>query len=663
MEPIRQTEGAQPAPRPSGPAGDGWAQIQPAPEPSGPPAAGSGGGAGAPGRFARLAGGIGRHKKALILLGAALLGAAGLAAWRIAGSRAARPDGQPADGVRFVRTVTLEKTSLQNTVSASGTVESANVSTVTTPLSYTVKTVEVQVGDEVQAGDVICTLDTEELERQIAKREEAAARAAERAQKTLDEAQAGYDEAVRQQADAEAAHASAEAGYRAAWGALNAAADKISHFTAAYEEAYAALQTALGRYNETYSTALETAAGALAQATARREQAEAALQAALAQQAADGAAPGEGQAAELEALRLALEAAQAEEAAAQAALDAAGDGAAGAKAAYEQAQQNERAAADALSEAKRACGYDALEAEKNARTQALEAAANALDSAAARVENAQKALDEARAARSEAGEDDELEQLRQTLADCVLTAKTSGTVTGLDATVGSKCSGAVATIQDTGALKVAFTLAEYDVGNVAVGMSARITSDATSQPVDGRLTQVSPTTAASAGSGSAGGSGSSGFSAEVTVTGDAAGLRIGMNAKVEIIQSTAEDVFVVPYDAVAQAEDGSRYVLVRTGGEGADAGFEPVTVTTGAENDYYIEIRGETLREGMVVRASALEESDETAEEDGEAAVFGPGISITAGEAPAGPGGFAPADGGQPAGGMGGGMGGPGGMG
>ena len=37
-----------------------------------------------------------------------------------------------------------------------------------------------------------------------------------------------------------------------------------------------------------------------------------------------------------------------------------------------------------------------------------------------------------------------------------------------------------------------------------------------------------------------------------------------------------------------------------------------MTVTTGAENDYYIEIRGDALTEGMEVRSSATDDSTET---------------------------------------------------
>ena len=69
----------------------------------------------------------------------------------------------------YIRTTTLAKGNLDNSISATGTVESAEVSNVTTALSYTVKSISVAVGDMVKTGDIICTLDTDELEEQIEK--------------------------------------------------------------------------------------------------------------------------------------------------------------------------------------------------------------------------------------------------------------------------------------------------------------------------------------------------------------------------------------------------------------------------------------------------------------------------------------------------------------
>lgn len=228
--------------------------------------------------------------------------------------------------------------------------------------------------------------------------------------------------------------------------------------------------------------------------------------------------------------------------------------------------------------------------------------------------------------------------------------------------MGSICSDTVATIQDTNALKIAVTIQEYDVPNVSIGMKARITSDATDGEISGTLTQISPTaTAATGGQSSSSSSGT--FSAEVSVDGASSGLLIGMNANVEIVQSTTDNVFVVPYDAVGTEDDGTKYVMVKTGGDGADATFEKVTVTTGAENDYYIEISGDALSEGMEVRSSASDDSTETVDAGnmmGQGGfAFSAGGDMPSGGGQGGPGGGQGGPSGGPGGGQGGG---PGGM-
>ena len=76
-------------------------------------------------------------------------------------------------------------------------------------------------------------------------------------------------------------------------------------------------------------------------------------------------------------------------------------------------------------------------------------------------------------------------------------------------------------------------------------------------------------------------------------------------AKVEIVISTKDNVFTVPRDAVGTNDDGSTYVLRKTGGEGVDMTFEQVAVTEGDTNDYYVEITGSDLNEGDVIRATA----------------------------------------------------------
>ena len=491
--------------------------------------------------FGRLGGWFKQHKKFTALLVVLALAAAIVLRFL--------PQKGAAQGstVSFVRTTTLQKTSLENSVSTTGTVESANVSTVTTDLKYTVKSVNVQVGDTVQAGDVICTLDTEDLEKQIERAKESLTDQTEQTQEAYDKALKSYNEAKKDYDDAVTAATDAEDDYYDSWDDLNAAVNQVSALQADYDSKQSQLSSMLTEYNEAVSTYGVDSA----EATAAKDH-------------------------------------------------------------YERFKNGDaKDAQTALENAQMTTGYQSLVQAKDQAVAAWEQAKTAKEQAEKQLETASESLDTAKKNLDKSGSSDTLEDLQEQLTKCTLTAETSGTVTSLNATVGSICSDTVATIQDTNALKIAVTIQEYDVPNVSIGMKARITSDATDGEISGTLTQISPTaTAATGGQSSSSSSGT--FSAEVSVDGASSGLLIGMNANVEIVQSTTDNVFVVPYDAVGTEDDGTKYVMVKTGGDGADATFEKVTVTTGAENDYYIEISGDALSEGMEVRSSASDDSTET---------------------------------------------------
>ncbi len=64
-------------------------------------------------------------------------------------------------------TALLVRTDLQDSVSATGTVESANSMTVYSTMAYTVQQVLVKVGDKVEAGQLLCKLDGQSIQDQI----------------------------------------------------------------------------------------------------------------------------------------------------------------------------------------------------------------------------------------------------------------------------------------------------------------------------------------------------------------------------------------------------------------------------------------------------------------------------------------------------------------
>ena len=356
----------------------------------------------------------------------------------------------------YVRTVTLSKGSLQNTVTASGAISSQNTSNVTTTLKYTVKSIDVSVGDTVAAGDTIVTLDTEELEKQIARKQESDADSLEELQKNVQDAQWAKDDA----------------------------------------------------WNDYYE--------------------------ACELQYTDGT-------------------------------------------------------------------YDSSKGDKC--TQAY----RSFNTVNARLMEAQQKL-------SDGVTDYDLDDLKTDLANCTLKAETSGTVTAINATVGSAASGTVAVISDINSLQVEISVDEYDIQSIEKDMTAIITSDAVDKTYSGKVKTVSPV-ATTSGSTQGGSSTSSGFAVTVTIDDADDSLLIGMNVKVQIVISSEENVYTVPIDAVGKDDSGNSVIYVKN----SSGEFEAVKVTVGGSNDYYTSISGDTLQEGMVVRASADESAAAVATSDTQA--------------------------------------------
>ena len=527
----------------------------------------------------------------------------------------------PASTYQFVRTTTLQKSSLTDSVSVNGTVKSGSEASVTVADSaknYKVSEVRVTVGDKVKKGDVIAVLDTQDLQEQITSARQSYA-------DSVQSAQTSYDRAVQDLNTSTVQHennlidlqdkiSKADKDLESAKSDLEDAEDNEDDAEDAYDAAKASYDTIQAAYDSaaasisTYTQAKSNAADTLSKAQKALNNAQSAL----------NAEP------ESEDKKQAVQTAQANVTAAQKSYETADT-------ALTDAQKNCSVTEQGL------YGFEAIE-------KALSDAENTKEQAKTAYENAQKAVDSAKTAVDNAQQQvqsahnsydqeknyssltnkvqnvedsatkleqtsrtpDSLKDLQGTLDECTLKATMDGTITGLNATVGSVCSGTVATIQNTSALVVEVTIPASSVSKLSTGMVCRITSDATGDhEIEGTLTQIDPV-ANDQGT----------FGAKVTVSGEDTGLLIGISAKVEIVISEKQGVFSVPRDAVGTAEDGSSYVLRKTGGEGVNSTFEEVTVTTGEGNDYYIEISGEELSEGDVIRSSAdLTQGIETAGE------------------------------------------------
>ncbi len=506
-----------------------------------------------------------KHKKPIIALGVvAALGVAGFF-----GIRAYEQKQKEAETpvYEFIRTVTLEKGSLEDVVTCTGTVASGNTSTVTysSGMGYSVpkvKEVNVAVGDLVNEGDVIVTLDTESIQKSIDDE-------IERMNKTRDKAKEAYDDAVEAYEDANDAYEDyeddyydAKREYNSAKSDYNTAKNSIASFQAAYNTALSEYEAAGKAYNRVMKTVPDILKPKKQSEETEEDEGQQNLE-------------------EIPSLQIEEELEVSPEE--QEALNK-----------YLKATQDLTEASELLERAKANCNYTYYEEMYNAKKKIFDAMESPLDQLEMKLKSAEKARDSAKEAYEDSLESsDILEDLYEDLDECSLKAETSGKVTALNVSVGDTPAGVIATIQDTDSLIIKITIAEADINDVSLGMTCHITSDATEGNIRGRLTQIDPVS-------SQGGV----FGAEVTVLDENTGLLVGMNASVDIVLSSTDNCFTVPYDAVGTDENGS-FIYRSTGGEGVNMIFEQVYVTTGEQNDYYIEISGANLKEGDIIRASA----------------------------------------------------------
>jgi HlyD family secretion protein len=93
---------------------------------------------------------------------------------------------------------TLKKTTIQDTISVTGTVQSDDSTNVYTTLTLPVEKINVDVGDVVKKGDVLAILDTSGLQKDVEQQQYATKDANDSASLALQKAQSDYDNAVYQ---------------------------------------------------------------------------------------------------------------------------------------------------------------------------------------------------------------------------------------------------------------------------------------------------------------------------------------------------------------------------------------------------------------------------------------------------------------------------------
>ena len=195
-----------------------------------------------------------------------------------------------------------------------------------------------------------------------------------------------------------------------------------------------------------------------------------------------------------------------------------------------------------------------------------------------------------------------LENAQDRLDDYMVTSPITGTVVektvkaGDNVGTGSNSNNTLCIIYDLSYLQMTLNIDELDIDNVEVGQVVNITSDAKEgQTFTGVVTKVSVVGTTSGGT----------TTYPVTVRiDDTDGLRPGMNVDAEIVLSSADGVLAIPSLAVNRGDT----VLVTSDSpsaanaleQEAPEGYAYVQVTTGISDDSYIEITS-GLQEGDAV--------------------------------------------------------------
>lgn len=183
------------------------------------------------------------------------------------------------------------------------------------------------------------------------------------------------------------------------------------------------------------------------------------------------------------------------------------------------------------------------------------------------------------------------------IADCTVYAPISGLVTSVNCKAGDIYSGAaIITIENTSVYDVETYISEYDIGKIKVGQEVVIKTNGTGDlELDGIVKSIAPRATASTNGVT--------YKVVVQINTECDGLRLDMTAKLSIILNKAENVVTVPYESVQYEEDGRAYVEISKGKDEATGITlkEKVYVTTGVESAYYVEITTGAISEGSEV--------------------------------------------------------------
>jgi len=413
-------------------------------------------------------------------------------------------------------TDTIERRTLVSSISATGNITSSEIKNIATTLTgMQIKTVNVEVGDVIYVGDVICTFDTKNIQESLNSAQRDLDRLNEQGNIGILNARRNLSDAINARDTMNGAKAeldSAVYNFNVANAILDSKQTELLNKT--IEEAMLKVISDANPGDTVAETNYETA-------KAEREQLE---------------------------------------------IEVAG----------------EQAKVDGLA---------LIRNSKQAIYEKLAGASSAVESAESAVRSA-----ELSAGTSGSAYETQIRNYKEQLGKGRLTATTSGVVTAVNVSSGDIYMGSpIATIEGDEDFIIEAEIDQYDISDIKTGMKVFIKTDATrKEELQGVVTYTAPkATAVSPMQASSGGVT---YTVKIAISTPNERLRLGMTARLSIVTDSKEDVLSVPYDAVYERDDKTRYIKVET-----EDGEEEIDVTVGMESNYYVEIISNKIKEGMTV--------------------------------------------------------------
>lgn len=172
--------------------------------------------------------------------------------------------------------------------------------------------------------------------------------------------------------------------------------------------------------------------------------------------------------------------------------------------------------------------------------------------------------------------EDNVRKYETLMEDATVKAPFKGIITAINVVEGDAYNGqTLLTIEDLSSYTIETSVDEYDINKVKEGQTVKFKTNATGdEELEAVVTEIAPratvaAAASSSGSASAVTSSISNYAVKMLIKSDCSDLRLDMTAKLNIIIEEADEVYAVPFSALQTDENGKNYIEVEDDGQAA----------------------------------------------------------------------------------------------